>query len=56
MVISRLLQAYYDKSPNLTERQNSSNLVIEITHTQDTHDSSKFANNVLAKTPADTVL
>ena len=55
MVTSRLLQAYYDKSPNLTERQNSSNLVIE-TRTQDTYDSSKFANNVLAKTRADKVL
>jgi hypothetical protein len=55
MVTSRLLQACYDKSPNLTELQNSSNLVIE-SHTQDTHDWSKFANNVLAKTRADTVL
>jgi hypothetical protein len=55
MLTSRLLQARYKKSQNLTLLQNSSNLVIE-THTQDTRDWQKFANDFLASTRADSVL
>jgi len=55
MMTNCLLQARYEKSRNLTVRQNSSNLVIE-THTQDTHDGQKFANDFLASTRADSVL
>jgi hypothetical protein len=50
MVASCLIQALYDKSPNLTRRQKSSNLIIE-THTQNTHDWQKFATiSVAVKT------
>jgi hypothetical protein len=52
MLASRLLQTYYDKSEDLTERQNSSNLFIEA-HTQDPHAWQKFANDVLARTRAE---
>jgi hypothetical protein len=50
MMINRLLQVIYEKSPNLTERQDSSNPVIE-THTQDTHEVTQLCHRFLSRVP-----
>ena len=46
MMISRLLQAFYEKSPNLIEPQNSSSSITE-RHTQDTHGQGKVCEGIL---------
>ena len=55
MITSRLIQARYEKSSKLTERQNSSNLVSE-THTQDTHEIDRIHRRFLSRVRGQTRL